>query len=94
MGNLVEGRAFHKYYFDHLNAADMQASSTISQPSVKLLSPTVAVVAYVRVVQSMILTRTGKRVPASNAFEETRVWQCTDGVWRNVHFHKSTASSA
>ena len=52
----------------------------------------VAVVAYVRVVQSMALTRSGKRVPASTAHEETRVWSAEeDGVWRCVHFHKSPA---
>jgi hypothetical protein len=76
-----------------LNAREASATSTISQPRVKLVSPTVAVVAYVRVVQRMALTRTGKRVPSSTAFEETRVWQATDGVWKNVHFHKSPAES-
>ena len=93
-GNLVQGQGFHKYYFDKLGTADdlgTAMASTISQPTVKLLSPTVALVAYVRIIQTMAKTRQGTRVPHSSAFEESRLWVATDGVWRNVHFHKSEA---
>ena len=40
-GNLVEGLDFHQFYFDNANVLDVSARSTVSQPSVKLLSPKV-----------------------------------------------------
>jgi hypothetical protein len=45
----------------------------------------VAVVSYVRLVQS--LSEGG--VPATSNFEETRVWQMHEGKWQHVHFHRS-----
>ena len=44
-----------------------------------------AVVSYVRLVQSI----GDDGAPVTSAFEETRVWQMQDGLWRHVHFHRS-----
>jgi len=45
----------------------------------------VAVVSYVRLNQRV----TGDGTPATDSFEETRVWQKQNGKWRHVHFHRS-----
>jgi calcium/calmodulin-dependent protein kinase (CaM kinase) II len=50
----------------------------------------VAVVAYVRLVQSTL--EGGKTI--TTAFEETRVWQRQASGWRHVHFHRSPCGPA
>lgn len=84
-GQLVEGLAFHQYYFD-LGGPASPRRVTICAPHVRLLGENAAVVSYVRLVQYVDAAgaaHTGK-------FEETRVWQRIDGQWRHVHFHRST----
>ena len=90
-GHLVEGLPFHEYYFK-LPAAPAAAprpvNTTIASPTVKMLSPDVALVAYVRLTQA--LDDAGR--PTTRASEETRIWQKRGDQWRHVHFHRSMPS--
>ena len=82
-GQLVEGLAFHRFYFD-LSDRSARRQTTLASPKVRVLGDA-AVVTYVRVNQ-----RAGADgVPHESAFAETRVWQRRDGRWRHVHFHRS-----
>jgi calcium/calmodulin-dependent protein kinase (CaM kinase) II len=83
-GHLVEGLAFHKFYFD-LGKEQTPRSNTICSPHVRLLGPDAAVISYIRIVQ--YLDSSG--VPHSACSEETRVWYRQDGRWQHVHFHRS-----
>ena len=85
-GQLVAGMAFHKYYFDIPGSPQKPAKVvTMSQPHVRLLGDSGAVLTYVRLNQS--LDATGG--PQTSRVEETRVWQKIDGHWKHVHFHRS-----
>src|SRR4051812_26917323 len=68
-GILIEGLDFHRYYFA-LGPPASPRNTTIAAPHVRVMGD-VAVVAYVRLVQSIL--EGGKTV--TTAFEETRVWQ-------------------
>ena len=81
-GNIAQGLAFHKYYFD-MPPGDVKPQNTICGPHVKMMGDNVALCAYNRVVQVGT---------ATNVFQETRIWERTDeGSWKNTHFHKSKA---
>ncbi len=82
-GQLVEGMAFHCFYFDRGGISGPH-NTTVCAPHVRLLGDT-AVLCYVRLVQ--YLDDAGKPITARS--EETRIWQRQDGVWRHVHFHRS-----
>lgn len=86
LGHLVEGMAFHEFYFQ-MNSAGRPKQSTITSPHVRVMG-CCAVVAYVRVVQKIDVD--GNAI--SSASEETRIWQKQDGEWRHVHFHRSIPS--
>ncbi len=82
-GQLVEGLAFHRFYFD-LGGIRGRHHTTMVAPHVRLMGD-VAVIAYVRLVQ-----RTGTDGATTTASSETRVWQRQqDGKWRHVHFHRT-----
>jgi hypothetical protein len=82
-GQLVEGTAFHEFYFRLGGAAGLH-NVTVCGPHVRILGD-VAVLSYIRLVQK--LDDAGQ--PVTNRCEETRVWQRADGRWRHVHFHRS-----
>src|SRR5262245_24708179 len=82
-GHLIEGLDFHRFYFE-LGRGKAPRATTMSSPHVRLMGE-VAVVAYVRLVQSVNETGT----PITSQFEETRVWQRRNGTWQHVHFHRS-----
>jgi ketosteroid isomerase-like protein len=86
-GQLVAGLPFHEFYFKLPGdgSKPRPVTTTLAAPTVKLLSDTVAVVAYVRLTQT--LDDAGK--PVTKPCEETRVWQKRDGGWKHVHFHRS-----
>jgi calcium/calmodulin-dependent protein kinase (CaM kinase) II len=86
-GQLVEGMAFHQFYFNLPNRGQRR-QTTMAAPRVRVMGDA-AVVTYVRVIQSA----GPDGVPQSAAFAETRVWQRQDGRWRHVHFHRSAATS-
>jgi ketosteroid isomerase-like protein len=85
-GQMIEGMPFHRYYFE-LGAGQGARQTTIASPKIRLMGD-VAVVSYVRLVQSV---GEGGR-PTTSAFEETRVWQVQQGDWRHVHCHRSRPS--
>jgi ketosteroid isomerase-like protein len=87
-GQVVEGMAFHKYYFDLPGSPQKPAKNvSMAQPHVRLLGDS-AVVSYVRLTQS--LDAGGH--PQTGRMEETRVWQKIGGVWKHVHFHRSAGT--
>lgn len=90
-GHLVEGLPFHEYYFKlpaSPSPTPRHVNTTIASPTVKLLSPDVALVAYVRLTQA--LDDAGR--PVTRTSEETRIWQKRGDQWRHVHFHRSLPS--
>jgi ketosteroid isomerase-like protein len=82
-GHMIQGLEFHRFYFD-LGASEGPRTTTMSSPKVRLMGD-VAVVSYVRLVQSVVEGGT----PVTSHFEETRVWQMQHGRWQHVHFHRS-----
>jgi calcium/calmodulin-dependent protein kinase (CaM kinase) II len=82
-GQLVEGLAFHQFYFE-IGSAECRQRSTICSPRVRFAGD-VAVVSYVRLNQHAAADGT----PFTAAFEETRVWQRQGSLWKHVHFHRS-----
>jgi ketosteroid isomerase-like protein len=85
-GNVVEGLAFHKYYFD-LPGDGKPRNTTVVSPLVRFCGDDVAIVAYIRLTQKLAADGS----PVTAAMEETRVWQRSGGKWRHVHFHRSAA---
>ncbi len=83
-GHVVEGMAFHKFYFD-LGGAPKSVNTTMVEPVVKMLSDDVAVIAYIRLTQK--LDDEGR--PVTTQMEETRVWRRRNEEWRHMHFHRS-----
>ena len=83
-GHLVEGMAFHKYYFE-LGPGAGARNVTMATPHVRLLGEDAAIVAYTRLVQR--LESDGS--PVTSRVEETRVWQRVDRSWKLVHVHRS-----
>jgi calcium/calmodulin-dependent protein kinase (CaM kinase) II len=83
-GHLVEGMEFHHFYFA-LDCPRKPVNTTIAAPHVRMLGEDVAVVSYIRLIQSV--EEAGQ--PRTSRFEETRIWQRQDGQWRHVHFHRS-----
>src|SRR5215471_2696348 len=72
-GQLVEGLAFHKFYFDQGGVKGAHQTIMIA-PNVRMIGD-VAVVAYIRLNQRL----TEDRQPATSAVQETRVWQNKNG---------------
>lgn len=82
-GQMVEGLAFHRFYF-HLTDRSQRQQTTMASPRVRIIGD-VGIVTYVRINQ-----RSGADgVPNSTAFAETRIWHRKDGSWRHVHFHRA-----
>jgi ketosteroid isomerase-like protein len=82
-GHLIQGLEFHRFYFE-LGASEGPRTTTMASPKVRLMGD-VAVVAYVRLVQSL----NDAGAPVTSHYEETRVWQMQQGKWQHVHFHRS-----
>jgi Calcium/calmodulin dependent protein kinase II association domain len=83
-GQVVEGLAFHRFYFD-LGGIRGRNHTTMVSPKVRLMGD-VAVLSYVRLVQR--ISPDGPPVTVASA--ETRVWQLKNGKWNHVHFHRTT----
>lgn len=88
-GHLVEGLSFHEFYFKlPAGQPSRPVTTTIASPRVRLLSDAVAVVAYVRLTQT--IGDDGK--PVTRSSEETRIWHKLAAGWKHVHFHRSLPS--
>ena len=85
-GQVLEGLAFHKFYFD-LGGTRGPHQTTMCAPHVRIMGD-VAVIAYVRLVQRL----GGESGPITRATAETRVWQRREGRWVHVHFHRTPIS--
>lgn len=83
--HLVSGLDFHRFYFTDA-PPQKQRQSTISSPRINLLGD-VAIVTCTRLVQHR-----SDGPPATTAFAETRIWHRRDGLWKHVHFHRSTVT--
>ena len=83
MVQLVEGLAFHEFYFK-LGAGSRARNTTISSPHVRIVGD-VAIVSYARIDQKVAADGS----PYSRVFEETRIWQRREGTWKHIHFHRS-----
>ena len=82
-GQLVEGMAFHRFYFN-LGGVQGEHNTTLASPHVRIMGDA-GVVAYVRLNQRV----DAQGSPVVTAVAETRVWQRQNGRWRHVHFHRS-----
>jgi len=88
LGQLVEGLDFHEFYFKLAGNSTQPAkpvTTTLASPRVRMLSPEVALVTYVRLVQKL----DGAGHPVTVSGEETRLWQKIGGAWKHIHFHRS-----
>lgn len=83
-GQLIEGMAFHRYYFD-LGGGSSPKQTTMASPHVRMLGADAAVISYARLIQKL----DADGAPCTTLTEETRVWQRQDGRWKHVHFHRS-----
>ncbi|XP_059511975.1 calcium/calmodulin-dependent protein kinase type II subunit beta isoform X1 [Myotis daubentonii] len=91
LGNLVEGRDFHRFYFENLLAKNSKPiHTTILNPHVHVIGEDAACIAYIRLTQYI----DGQGRPRTSQSEETRVWHRREGKWQNVHFHCSGAPVA
>jgi len=89
-GHVMEGMAFHKFYFD------------LPAPSPKPAVGTLVTMARPHSVSDSGARRPTRRHPPSGAraagepvtaaVEETRVWQKQGGAWKHVHVHRSLPS--
>jgi calcium/calmodulin-dependent protein kinase (CaM kinase) II len=85
-GHLVEGMAFHKYYFDN-GTAGAPRQETMVEPRVTMLGDDAACLTCVRLVQK----KGADGQFATDRFSETRIWKKIGGSWKHVHFHRSCA---
>ena len=86
-GHLVEGHAFHRYYFDLANqnkSAPSPVNVTMTRPHLRWLSDDTVVVSYTRLTQKI---HNGE--PITTCCCETRIWQRNEGTWLQVHVHRS-----
>lgn len=85
-GHVVEGLAFHQFYFDG-SPNTKRVNTTMASPHVRIMGD-VAIVCYTRLTQ----VTDASAAPVTKAVEETRIWQKIDGKWKHVHFHRSLPS--
>ena len=86
-GHLVEGHAFHRYYFDlasQSQSAPSPVNITMARPHLRWLSDDAVVVSYTRLTQTI---HNGE--PITTRCCETRIWQQSEGTWLQVHVHRS-----
>ena len=94
-GYLVQGLPFHKFFFDLPPSRDKRkappATVTMSSVHVRRLGETAAVISYIRINQLVSVDKDGSMIdgPKITKSCETRVWENVNGVWKNVHMHRS-----
>ncbi len=90
-GMLIKGLDFHKYYFDLASTSSQDKTFSgfhqihMSNPHVRILGDTAAVITYVRVDQVLNTTS----IPVTKTTSETRIWEQRNGRLVHIHFHKS-----
>ena len=85
-GHLVEALAFHRYYFElHTSTnAPSPVSVTMARPHLRWLSEDAVVLSYTRLTQKL-----HNEEPITARCCETRIWQRSEGLWKQVHVHRS-----
>ena len=86
-GHLVEGHAFHHYYFaleSQNQKTPTPVNVTMARPHLRWLSDNAVVVSYTRLTQKI---HNGE--PITTRCCETRIWQQREGTWLQVHVHRS-----
>eukprot|EP00957_Ditylum_brightwellii_P189719 14441609-Ditylum_brightwellii.AAC.2 len=87
-GVLVEGKRFHKYYFDFVKTLPepkFKTNITMSNPHIRWVGKVCAIISYTRVNQRL----DADSRPVTTTASETRIWEVRDGKLVHVHFHKS-----
>ena len=91
---LVHGLPIHKYAFDAARAANPSgiptSSSTVANPTIHMLTPKSAVIAYDRVVSR----RVPRGSPKVSTYAETRALRFEGGRWKQLHLHRSAVPAA
>lgn len=86
-GHLVEGLAFHRFYFPEQPEASAKAggvSVIMVRPHLRWLNENAAVLSYTRLTQRTV---SGEAKTATCC--ETRIWEKRAGSWGLVHVHRS-----
>lgn len=88
-GHLVEGLAFHRFYFPDQDAPEAPGSAssvtvTMVRPHLRWLGEDAVVLSYTRLTQRLV---EGEPVTATCC--ETRLWQRRQQRWGLVHVHRS-----
>ena len=86
-GHLVEGLAFHRFYFPErpeANGSACGAAVTMVRPHVRWLHDSAVVLTYTRLTQRTV---DGEAKTATSC--ETRIWEHREGRWGLVHIHRS-----
>lgn len=92
---LVQGKAFHKFYFDLPRNIGNEKSQTLydnvhtnvtmANVHVRRIGLDVAIVAYVRLDQCCA----EGQAPTTRQCSETRVWERCNLQWKCIHVHRS-----
>ena len=86
-GLLAEGLSFHRYYFELPGEPTGQPAHvqvSMARPHLRWLGDDAVVVSYTRLTQ-----RLSDGAPVTITCCETRIWQRLNGVWQQVHVHRS-----
>jgi calcium/calmodulin-dependent protein kinase (CaM kinase) II len=86
-GILAEGLPFHRYYFELAaqQGSDLSlAQVSMARPHLRWLADDAVILSYTRLTQRL---QNGE--PITSSCCETRVWQCLNGHWKQVHVHRS-----
>jgi hypothetical protein len=90
-GHLVEGLAFHRFYFD-LEGSREPRTTRVEPRNTTIASPHVRVIGDVGIVSCVRLTQKvdDLGIPCVSRCMETRIWQKGPSGWKHVHFHRSS----
>jgi hypothetical protein len=91
-GILAEGLDFHRFYFpdekttssDNNNSKKLSINISMARPHLRWLSNDAVVLSYTRLTQ-----RWSGAEAITNSCCETRIWQKIEGVWKQIHVHRS-----
>ena len=90
-GVLAQGLSFHRFYFELPTEPASNPGAKAVKPNVNMagtyvrwISEDAVILSYTRLTQKL---SNGEPITASCC--ETRTWQKLDGVWKQVHVHRS-----
>ena len=90
-GVLAQGLSFHRFYFELPTEPASNPAAKAVKPNVNMagtyvrwISEDAVILSYTRLTQKL---SNGEPITASCC--ETRTWQKLDGVWKQVHVHRS-----